>query len=167
MDKYRNHPKFVGIKIHPSYIDQTIDSESNIALIKLAEQLNLPLLMHTYGVADAAPRRLLKVREKCPDIPIIMAHMGGNNWKEGIETAISALEIYLDVVCSFYDMDKVRMAIDRVGIDRMVFGIDLTLLHPAVAIGLFESAGLIESDRQKVYYTNATKIFPKLLAPIK
>ncbi|MFB3896455.1 MAG: amidohydrolase family protein [bacterium] len=167
IDTYQSHPKFVGIKIHPSYVGQAIDSEENIAIIKMAEQANLPLLIHTYDGGDTAPHRLLKVREQCAIIPIIMAHMGGNNWIEGIETAASAPGIYLDVICSFYDMDKARIAIDRVGIDRLVFGTDLTLIHPAVAIGMFESARLTDDEQQKIYYTNAIKIFPKLLAPIK
>jgi uncharacterized protein len=167
IDKYQGHPKFVGIKIHPSYVGQAIDSAGNIAIIKLAEQANLPLLMHTYNGGDTAPRKVLNVREKCPSIPIIMAHMGGNNWQEGIEVAEQAAGVYLDVVCSFYDQDKVRIAIDRAGIDRLVFGTDLTLIHPAVAIGMFESARLTDAERQKVYYTNAIKIYPKLLAPLK
>ena len=167
IEKYRNHPKYIGIKIHPSYVAQVIDSEGNIALIKFAEQAKLPLLIHTYNGGDAAPRRVLNVREKCPTIPIIMAHMGGNNWKDGIAVAEKTDGIYLDVVCSFFDYDKVREAIDRAGIDKLVFGTDLTLIHPATAIGLFEGARLTESEKKKIYYTTATKIFPKLLAPIK
>jgi hypothetical protein len=162
IEKYQKHPKWVGIKLHPSYNGHPIDSEANIAVVKMAESANLPLLIHTYGFGEASPRRVLKVRERCPENPIIMAHMGGNNWKEGIEVAEKTEGIYLDVVCSFFDYDKVREAIDRVGIDKMVFGTDLTLIHPATAIGMFEAIQLTAVEKEKIYYTTALKIFPKL-----
>ncbi|MCX7918261.1 MAG: amidohydrolase family protein [bacterium] len=162
IEKYHTHPKWVGVKLHPSYNGHPIDSAANIKLITMAESANLPLLIHTYDFGDAAPRRVLSVRERCPDIPIIMAHMGGNNWKEGIDVAEKTDKVYLDIVCSVFDYDKVGEAIDRVGVNKLVFGTDLTLIHPAIAISMFEAINLTEADKKKIYYTTALKIFPKL-----
>lgn len=166
IEKYYQHPKILGIKMHPIYFGLPIDAKNNMHIIQVAEQFRLPMLIHTYDKGDTNPNRLLRVREKCPEIPIIMAHMGGNNWHEGIAVAEQTNNIYLDPICSIFNADKIREAIDRIGAHRMVFGTDTTLMHPALIIGMYQGANLTEQEQKLIFCQNALTLFPKLAKAI-
>lgn len=159
LEKYKDNTKFVGIKIHHSYSGQPIDSAFSLELFHLIEKTNLPVLVHTYGSYDTSPKRLLKVLERCPNLTVIMAHMGGNNWMEAIEIAELSPNIYLEPSCRYNEHNKIKEAVDRIGADRLIFGSDAPLLHPYYTIGMIEEAGLTEEEKEKIYFRNAEKLF--------
>jgi len=66
--------------------------------------------------------------------------------------------IYVEPCSSYADRDKVRMSIDTVGLDRVLFGTDFTLINPVFVIGMVESSGLTEEEKSHIYYKNSIKL---------
>lgn len=159
LEKYKDNTKFVGVKVHHTYSVQPIDSAFSLELFRLIEKTNLPVLVHTYGYENTAPKRLLKVLDSCPNLTIIMAHMGGDNWREAIEIAKLSQNIYLEPSCRYNEYNKIKEAVDRIGADRIIFGSDAPLLHPYFTIGMIEEARLTEEEKEKIYFKNAEKLF--------
>lgn len=154
---YLSNRKFVGVKIHPDYSGQLINSEANKSLLKSFLRYNKPLLVHGWGKSGADA--VAEVGNEFANLKIIMGHMGGSEWKEGIRVAKSANNIYLEPCCSYPDKGKIEQAVGEVGANRILFGSDLTLINPAFVIGMIEDADISDEDKEKVFYKNAKALF--------
>jgi predicted TIM-barrel fold metal-dependent hydrolase len=155
--KYSNHPGFVGVKLHPDQQEFSLKNPSVIQIVDEAFVHHMPLLVHTFSSIAAA--HLVEIAEKYPDLPIIMAHMGGAEWRLGIEYASRVKNVYLDPCCSYADRGKLEAAVRVVGSKRIVFGSDAMLFNPRFVMGMIESAAIGSSDRQLIYADNAKEIF--------
>jgi predicted TIM-barrel fold metal-dependent hydrolase len=89
--------------------------------------------------------------------------MGGSEWKQGVDAVKGSKLTWLDACSSINEYDKVGYALDVVGVSRLVYGTDATLLSPWWTISMFESAGLTEAEQHAVYRENALGIFGKRL----
>ena len=156
MRKYLAQKNFVGVKMHPSYVGQPFTSEESIALMKTVEGLNVPLLLHTYG---ESAYQAAEVAKKCPNLKIIMGHMGGDVWQASIRVAEEAENLFLEPCCSYPESDKIREAVDAVGAERIVFGSDSTLIEPVYVIGMIEDADISKKEKEMIFYKNAKKLF--------
>jgi predicted TIM-barrel fold metal-dependent hydrolase len=87
LDTYWGQPKFLGAKIHPVYCRQKASSPNGQRLVRALAERNCPLLVHTYSSPVESPWNIVPVAKANPELPIIMAHMGGDAWWEGITAA--------------------------------------------------------------------------------
>jgi predicted TIM-barrel fold metal-dependent hydrolase len=94
-----------------------------------------------------------------PDLPIIMAHMGGDLWWEGIAAARESPNLYVDPCGTCADADKIGVAVRELGAERMLFGSDYTLFDPAYTLGMIEDADLSAEQRALILYGNAQRLF--------
>ncbi|MBM4046839.1 MAG: amidohydrolase [Planctomycetes bacterium] len=147
---------FIGVKTRADYHGQLINSSANRRILKVAEKHKLPLLLHTFG---AAMMNAACDVAKDMDIKIIAGHMGGPTWPECVRIPEKIPNIYLEPCATCNERDRIRAAVDAVGPDRVVFGSDLTLIHPAWTIGMIESADLSDDMRRKIYSENARRVF--------
>jgi predicted TIM-barrel fold metal-dependent hydrolase len=159
VEKYQNETKFVGFKFHPEQQAYRMNGKNAIKLLHHISNTRseLPVLIHTFGkesVENAGEAGAL-----FPNLKIIMAHMGGETWQEGIDMAACCPNIYLDPCCSFSDADKIKTAVKTLGADRILFGSDATLLDPGFTIGMLRDAGITESQTEQIAYKNALKLF--------
>lgn len=53
---------------------------------------------------------------------------------------------------------KIKEAYDKVGSDRVMFGIDAPFHHPTVEIQKILTSGLGEKEQENVFYKNAAKL---------
>jgi predicted TIM-barrel fold metal-dependent hydrolase len=155
---------FVGVKIHPEYSHQPIDSPNTLEILETVNKLGVPILVHTYGRGGVSdPAHALKVVEHYPNLIIILGHMGGDNWRWGIEVASKGDTIYVDPCsCTQPHSDKIKEAKMRLGIERILFGTDVPFIHPAWALGMIESADITSKDREKILYDNARQIWKSI-----
>ncbi|MGQ9630557.1 MAG: amidohydrolase family protein [bacterium] len=156
IERYSEVPGFVGVKTRADYHGENIDSRNSREILKVVERHRLPMLLHTFskpiiqGACEVG---------KDFNIPIILAHMGGEFWRECVESARDIPNLYFDPCSSYPLADKIKETVDAVGAGRVVFGSDITLLSPGWTIGMIESADLTESERRMIYYENAKEIF--------
>lgn len=157
LDRYSRNPKCVGVKLHPETHGYNIAGKAARKLFERIAELGLPVLVHCFGVEQV--RNLAQTADLFTSVKIIMGHMGGNCWPEGIEAACGRSNIYLEPCSSYPESDKIGQAVQAIGADRMVFGTDSTLLNPAFVLGMLFDADLTEDDREKMAYRNAASLF--------
>jgi hypothetical protein len=164
LETYAPNPKFVGAKIHPNYSGQKIDSPDGRRVLRALNEIGRPLLLHTYSSALESPWNAVPVARLNPRVPIIMAHMGGDVWREGIRAAKEAPNLFVDMCASWADADKVADAVSELGAERVLFGSDFTLFDPAHTLGMIEDADLSEDTRSLILHGNAERLFGGALA---
>jgi predicted TIM-barrel fold metal-dependent hydrolase len=159
LEAYLSNPKFVGIKIHQNYSRQRIDSPDGRRVIRAFNEYRRPLLLHTYSSSLESPWNAVPVAKLFPGVPIILAHMGGDAWVEGIRAAKESPNLYVDMCASWADADKVADAVKELGPERVLFGSDFTLFDPAHTLGMIEDADLSDDDRELILHGNAERLF--------
>jgi len=159
LKKYLGREKVVGVKMHPAQFNHPVNSKESKQLVKIIDSYGLPVLIHTEGIPVARPSDILEIAREYPRNKYIMGHMGNDCWKEAIETAAQADNIYTDIVSTGSVYDQIGEACRRIGVERVLYGSDLTLLNPAMSIGLVMSAEISDEDRDKIFYHNALKVF--------
>ncbi|MDH7480862.1 MAG: amidohydrolase family protein [Armatimonadota bacterium] len=157
LEKYAKKPNFVGAKIHPAYCRISINSPKTKAMVRKIQEFGLPLLIHTYGAG--MPSQAEELAQHCPDRPIIMGHGGADAWREAAEAARRTENLYMEFCSSVLEHNKVRRSIDIAGVDKILFGSDLDLIHPGFIAGIYEEAGLTLEEKEKILYKNATRVF--------
>jgi predicted TIM-barrel fold metal-dependent hydrolase len=157
LERYRGHPKFVGMKLHHEQQAYAMDEPAVERLVREAARLRLPVLAHTFSLTAAAHLRALARRFEA--LPFIMAHMGGAQWRQAIPHVADTPNIYLDPCSSYSETGKVELAVREAGAGRVVFGSDATLFNPWFVIGMVESAAIDDGARRQIYWDTAQAIF--------
>jgi uncharacterized protein len=166
--KYAGSKKLAGVKYHPDYCRRPADCDDMSPLYAQIEELDLPVLIHTFADGLSSPLRLLAINRKYPRLKLIAAHMGGPRFDLGIQLAGQANEnVFLEICSTDISVDKIRQAVDRCGADRVLFGTDYSLFDPSYTIGAVESSELSQDEKQMIYYRNAARIFQHLDFSIK
>ena len=156
LGKYKNNPKFVGVKLHPEQQVYRLIHQNVLELLETVSNLQLPVLVHTF---PGQTHDLCEVAKKFPQIKFIMGHMGGNDWINGIEAAKNVANIWLEPCSSFPDVGKINRAVEAVGAERVLFGTDSTLLNPCFIWGMLQDAGLDQEQLRAIAYRNAQTVF--------
>ena len=146
-----NPNKFFGLKFHPEQLGIAADSEVYNPYMDIAKKNNLPCLFHSGQSFDtqyvpaskvSRPRQIYSLAKRFPEIPVIMAHLGGNegeNTKAAVDCIIESVKnndarLYADI--SWVDCDNpqkptLKEVIKRLkehnALDRIMFGTDTPL----------------------------------------
>jgi predicted TIM-barrel fold metal-dependent hydrolase len=159
LDRHLASPKFVGAKIHPLYCRQKANSPGGQYLARAVAERGVPLLLHTYSGGMESPWNALPLAEANPGLTIILAHMGGDAWWEGIAAAQASPNLLLDPCATWADAEKVTTAVEALGAERLVFGSDYTLFDPAHTLGMVAEADVTLPERDLIMHGNAERIF--------
>lgn len=157
LEKYWTQPRFLGVKFHPEQHAYAINNENAMRILHKVGTMGKPILVHTFGREQVS--NLGAVAAAFPELTVIMAHMGGDAWQEGITAAARYPNLYLEPCSSFADSDKIGAAVRAIGADRILFGSDATLLHPGFTFGMLRDASITESQRELIAAVNARRIF--------
>jgi len=157
IETYRQIPRFVGFKIHTSYSATGIGEPRMADLFALLEEQGKPLLIHTWGAG--AVRGLAGLAQRHPRLPIVIAHAGGDAWREAIEAARHTPSLYLDFAISSPERGRIERAIAALGPQRVMFGSDATLFDPLYMLSCFAEAEIAAQDRALVMGGNALRVF--------
>jgi len=157
IDRYAADDRFVAVKLHPDYCGVPADAPESLAVIAEAARRGLPLFLHTWG--QAGVESACAVARAFPDMGVFLFHMGGNAWRHAIERAREHPNLMLEIISTIPEARRIKEAVETLGAERVFFGTDMTLLTPAFAFGLLDSAGLAGADREKVLGLNAKRYF--------
>jgi hypothetical protein len=170
IERYGKLKEFVGVKLHPAWHGVPLDDRRYAPILKLCEELNLPILIHSFvselvGLQVSEPERVVKVAKeyKCP---IILGHMGGNT-RRGVEAAKHYDNLFVEICGgrqdadsrSVWTLDRVELPLKELGADRILFGTDLPLVDPSSSFGIVEEAEIPPVSREKIMYKNAKQLF--------
>lgn len=153
------NPQFVGVKVHPLLCKHRYDTPEGLAVTRAAATYGAPILVHTFNSPLESPWNVLPAARAVPEVPIILGHMGGETWWEGIRVAQEAPNIYLEVCSTWTDPEKVRAAIGAVGAGRILFGSDATFFDLSHMLGAMQDAELSPEEWQLIMRENARRLF--------
>jgi predicted TIM-barrel fold metal-dependent hydrolase len=99
----------------------------------------LPLWVHTFAPLTLADiRDLIALARRYSDVPVILGHLGGLNWRDTIQLAKETPQAYLDLSASFTMFAPV-LAIRELP-ERTIFSSDAPHGDPLVARTIVEQA---------------------------
>jgi aminocarboxymuconate-semialdehyde decarboxylase len=121
-------------------------------------------------VSVGASRLILSgLMEHCPNLKVVLSHTGGalpyqsgrmdrNSTAAKLPRPVSSYlkRMYTDTV-SPHAMGM-KFAIDYFGIDNVMYGADYPCWEPAETLQLLAEVELSETDKQKLFYSNARRI---------
>ena len=150
-----------GLKIHAS-LDKIMGGISNFLyqpIIEIALSFQLPILVHCGRWQETAGYQLaLDTAMAYPDIKFILAHLGGDREDLKILAPRKAKEMGLTNV--WFDISATRewwtigMAIDQMGIDRIIFGSDFPVMHPTMSIASVKALKLNPAEEERIFSKN-------------
>lgn len=126
---------FVGIKLHPEMNGFPADDLRVDAYMELAAAANLTVVVHCDGTVDlASAQRIYRLARRHPRVPVVLYHMGfGGPHEPAIRAAEASVargdaRLYLET--SQAPVEVVLDALDRVGVERVLFGTDAPYFGP-------------------------------------
>ncbi len=132
----------------------------------LMAEKEIPLLLH------AGENRVERIKndilKDAPDLKIILAHLGadfpeGNNYnpeKYQVEKTLQSLKPLPNMmfdIAAIRDINLIKMAIDIVGIEKLIFGSDFPYEKPIETIKRIKRLKLSDTELEQLYYRNITK----------
>jgi len=149
---------FRGIKLHPGAFCVAPNHPAAEKIYRLAEELGVPVMIHTGNGAPAAlPALCIPVARKHPDLRIVMAHAGGGYFgPEALVVAEECPNVYLET--SWTPVYDLAAMVSRVGPRRVMFGADLVPNVP-VELAKYRSLGLSEADLEWCLGKTAAEVF--------
>lgn len=142
------------------------------AVMEICKDRNVPVLIHTnepvgHAYPGKTPNTLAQIYQLIDTFPqnsIILAHWGGglffyNLLKKEVKQRLR--HVYFDTAASpyLYDPNVYRMAIELIGVEKILFGSDFPLLPPTRYFDEMKAAGLSKGEINKIRGLNAAKLF--------
>ena len=159
----RNSSRLAGLKVHPSLERLRADDEKWRPFLDFAETWRLPVIIHAGRWQEMASWRFaLTAAERHPAAAIIVAHLGGDlpvlQQECANEMARRKLpNAYLGTE-SIREYYSLRLALDRLGPERLLFGSDYPLGWPAAYLQVFEGARPSDDERRLVLGENLRRL---------
>ena len=154
----------MGIKLYNEYFSM---EPVVFPVVELAIKLGIPILQHAghshYLVKDQ-PRlsdggHLAELSQRYPEAMLICGHVGGGgDWEWTIKALRSAPTVYLDTSGSVVDEGMIEMAVDILGVERLLFGCDMSM---TAGIGKIRGARLNEEANRKILGENMEEILKR------
>jgi predicted TIM-barrel fold metal-dependent hydrolase len=149
---------FVGQKMH-TYFDP-VNPQTRFAdkLFEIAKHFNKALIVHTGMIVPfGLPSLMIPRAKQYPDVRIVLAHMGYNEYTaEAIIAAQCCDNIFLET--SWTGPGRVKEAINKLGSDRVMMGAD-PLINVPWELTKIRTIGLNDRQLEDVFCRTAANVF--------
>lgn len=156
-----------GVKFHPPFQHVNLQDEKYIPMWKHINHLGFPVLIHcgrarVEGEYDLFPSGVAKFIKYLPDVPVVLAHMGGRSGNPEEEKILFSFpeNVYIDTAMSAErqepaDFERLASAMRP---ERVVFGSDFPYGTQKAAIAFIKNSSFSESEKAMMLGGNAEKI---------
>jgi predicted TIM-barrel fold metal-dependent hydrolase len=170
-----SHPKLVGVKIHPALGNYDV---LGVGLARLIERhiapAGLPVLSHVGNdSSNVSIDKYLELASRFPTVRFIAAHLGIGILGPS-DTAVNAWtrnpqpNVWFDMgTLRAFCTGSVENLLQAVGPDRICFGTDAPLYHPAPFVRMLEALDVTEDTREKIAFRNILAVIQSLAAIIR
>lgn len=159
--RYLDHPKFLGVKLHPLLDGYYPNDPVVYPLMEMLQERGLPVLVHTGHPIFTLPWSVEELAVAFPEVKVIMGHMGHGNGiyiNAAINAAARTPNVYLET--SGMPMHtKIREAVERAGAHKVLYGSDVPFHHPQVEMLKVRLSGLPPDLVRRVIDSNARALF--------
>lgn len=150
---------FALLKLHPSCLRTPVTDALFAPYVEIAAARGCPVVVHCGRWQEVAGyRSALELAVRHPEIPLVLAHMGGDSpvLVRGAVEAIAArrLENVFLGTESIREPWLLEYAIGRLGAGRLIFGSDCNLNHPEMFRRLIEVLDITDAQRECIFRTN-------------
>jgi uncharacterized protein len=156
----------VGIKLAAS---RRADDPLLDPICRLAAERSVPILHHVwqhrrrdYPAQEASDARELGgLAARHPKVPFILAHIGGGgDWLHSLPVLRGLPNVLVDLSGSGVDGGMLEACLHAVGVERLLWGCDLTIETGWAKLRYLEHL-LPAEELELVRYGNAARIFPR------
>lgn len=152
-----------GLKIHPSLEGKRVTDPAWEPFLRFAERWRLPVIVHAGRWQEMSSWRFcLDVAEKHPDAAVIVAHLGGDLptlqhdcAREMAKRNLPNAWLGTESIREYY---SIRIALDLLGPERLIFGSDYPLGWPAAYLAVFDGANPTADERRLVCGENLLRL---------
>lgn len=155
---YRRHAAgFRGLEISPAVHGVRLDDDRCADLISVAEDMTHPVYVVCLERPGCRVADLVALAERHPLVRFVLGHSGvGNIDFYGIELVVARPNVLLETSGGYSTV--LRAAVDRLGAERVLFGSEYPLQHPAVELAKLDAAELTQTERRLIIWDNATRL---------
>ena len=153
-----------GVKLHPDFQRFPADAPFVIQAARAMAERKLVLLIHAGDPRQrfSNPEQISRLASACPDTTVIAAHLGG--WRHWTRAALSLAKwanIRVDTSSSlpFLKPDEAVACIRAFGANRVLFGTDYPMWHPADERARFMALPLTSDEQQMILWNNGARLF--------
>jgi uncharacterized protein len=155
----------IGIKLAAS---RRADDPLLDPVCEAARQHGVPILHHIWqhrrrewpGQEASDAVELGRLAKRHPEVPFILAHIGGGgDWLHTLRAIRAMSNVYLDLSGSGVDGGMLEGCIHAVGVSRLLWGCDITMETGWAKLRYLERL-LPTEDIEAVRWKNAAAIFP-------
>ena len=139
-------------------------------IAEFAADKSAPILQHVWQhrrqewpgqeASDAA--ELADLASRHPRTNFLLAHLaGGGDWQHSLRVLRDIPNVWIDLSGSGVDTGMVEAALECAGVERLVWGCDVTIDTGLAKLRFIESLGLPEADLTRIRSGNACELFPE------
>jgi len=159
--RYVEKHGFVGVKLYNAHV---CTEPIVFPVVEAAIELRVPILHHAgHGhypfpgqpnISDGG--HLAELGRRYPEARLLCAHVGGGgDWEWTIKAMRHAPNVFLDTSGSVVDEGIVDMAARVLGVDRLLFGCDMSM---TAGVGKIRAARLRPEDKRKILGGNMMRL---------
>lgn len=156
-----DHPKFLGVKMHPLLDAYHPNDPAIHPLIEELIRRDYPALIHCGHPIFTLPWSIEELAVQYPKAKLILGHMGHGNIiyiDASIAVAARNPNVYLET-SGMMMYTKIVEAMEKAGHDRVLYGSDAPFCEIGSEIRKIEACGLEPDLVQRVLERNARKLF--------
>lgn len=159
--RYVEEHGFIGVKL---YNERVCTDPIVFPVVELAIELRVPILHHAGHGHHPIPDQpnisdsgdLTELGRRYPEARLICAHIGGGgDWEWSIKAMRHGTNVFLDTSGSVIDEGMVPMAVDVLGVDRILFGCDMSM---TAGVGKMRALDVSADDKRKILGGNMMQL---------
>lgn len=157
------HPKCLGIKIHPEEHCYPI-REHGRAIFEFADRLNAIVLTHS-GEQRSLPADVAQLADDFPDLRLILAHHGCG-WDGHLDLQVCGLQatksrnVFIDTSsASSMITNLIEWGVQEVGAGRFLYGTDQPGYFAPCQRQRIDMAEISDADKRMILRGNAERLF--------
>lgn len=151
-----------GVKFHPPFQHFSLDNPKYRSLYRKIGALGLITVIHPGRALPEKdhycyPSTFSRVADDFQGAPVILAHMGGILAEQAEIDLLPQLPVYLDTALwpIFMSQERFLQLIDRVGLDRVLFGTDYPYTTPEDCVKHIQALPLTDREKAQLLSGNA------------
>ena len=156
LDNYLGREGFRGIKLHISHSRTPYDDPAYQGVYECAERHGVPVLAHTFSRLEVSG--LLAAARRFARVAFLVGHSGGYVWADTMGAIAEVPNACFDLCCSCMDAGRVEAFVAAAGAERVIFGTDLPMLHPASVLSQVVNARLSDSEKALILGGNILRL---------
>lgn len=148
---------FRGLKLSPMSHQFSLAGKSVAALAACCGDHGFPLYTHVVFSPGASTTRFISLARQFPGTNFILGHMGfGPADREGLEAARELENVYLET--STGNFLHIKAAVNKAGAEKIIFGSEFPLSHPAAELKKIMLLDLPASDNDMILGGNIKRL---------